>query len=223
MKPKESSIEVPSDPFCSLEGTHSLADFPTLAGYFPYLFHEIELEGKEVDTYLKINEGGVPAFVAPRRVSLLSELARRRDRLRNMNLKSLDRCPLPWRLSDWGCACYKHLFSRFFLSSSVVERSAVNGLDSFCPTAPYLRIRLDFAISDDILESTESLFSFGDQASSPACEKAFNRAARFQRLMICRVPQLDQSPWIEGCLEDMELCHKAEWTDLKIKGKLAQL
>ncbi|KAK7298952.1 hypothetical protein VNO77_46274 [Canavalia gladiata] len=48
------------------------------------------------------------------RVSLLSELAGRGDRLINMNLESgwLTAAPLSWRLSGRGGACYRNLFSR---------------------------------------------------------------------------------------------------------------
>lgn len=84
------------------------------------------------------------------RVSLLSELAGRGDQLINMNLESecLTAAPLSWRPSGRGGACYRispgvceksdeavigwskeresASLREFFLSSSVVERSAVN-------------------------------------------------------------------------------------------------
>ncbi|KAK7297730.1 hypothetical protein VNO77_47728 [Canavalia gladiata] len=53
------------------------------------------------------------------RVSLLSELAGRGDRLINMNLESgwLTAAPLSWRLSGRGGACYRNLFSRNLVRS----------------------------------------------------------------------------------------------------------
>ncbi|GAU48488.1 hypothetical protein TSUD_291730 [Trifolium subterraneum] len=57
---------------------------------------------------------GIVQLLPLGRVSLLSELAGRGDRLINMNLESgwLTAAPLSWRLSGRGGACYRNLFSR---------------------------------------------------------------------------------------------------------------
>ncbi|PNY15720.1 hypothetical protein L195_g012422 [Trifolium pratense] len=69
---------------------------------------------------------GIVQLLPLGRVSLLSELAGRGDRLINMNLESgwLTAAPLSWRLSGRGGACYRNLFSRFEEHGSFIHSLA---------------------------------------------------------------------------------------------------